>query len=85
MLYSSWGATRKIDGDKGGAHGDKEGEFDSSHIVMKRWAEFERERRWKAHAPPRVTAAEHLAQGDHVRSRPSLEYSKFFKAILFVF
>ncbi|KAJ7222578.1 glycosyltransferase family 2 protein [Mycena pura] len=42
----SWGQTRKVAGDK--AHtGDKEGEFDSTHIVMKRWAEFERERRWK--------------------------------------
>jgi hypothetical protein len=44
----SWGETRKVQGDKGGSHGDKEGEFDSSHIVMKRWAEFERERRWKS-------------------------------------
>ena len=46
----SWGQTRQVAGEKasGGNHGDKEGEFDSSHIVMKRWAEFERERRWKA-------------------------------------
>lgn len=44
----SWGQTRKVVGDKTGAHGDKEGEFDSTHIVMKRWAEFERERRWKS-------------------------------------
>ncbi|KAG7099987.1 hypothetical protein E1B28_001780 [Marasmius oreades] len=44
----SWGQTRKVAGDKGGNHGDKEGEFDSSHIIMKRWAEFERERRWKS-------------------------------------
>jgi chitin synthase len=43
----SWGQTRRVSGDKGGNHGDKEGEFDSSHIVMKRWAEFERERRWR--------------------------------------
>lgn len=43
----SWGQTRQVAGDKGGNHGDKEGEFDSSHIVMKRWAEFERDRRWK--------------------------------------
>ncbi|KAI0931177.1 hypothetical protein AcW1_001351 [Taiwanofungus camphoratus] len=44
----SWGQTRRVaGGDKGANHGDKEGEFDSSHIVMKRWAEFERERRWK--------------------------------------
>lgn len=44
----SWGQTRKVAGDKGGGHGDKEGEFDSTHIVMKKWAEFERERRWKS-------------------------------------
>ena len=44
----SWGQTRKIIGDQDkGNHGDKEGEFDSKHIVMKRWGEFERERRWK--------------------------------------
>lgn len=43
----SWGQTRKVVGEKEGGHGDKEGEFDSSHIVMKRWAEFERDRRWK--------------------------------------
>ncbi|OAV99384.1 hypothetical protein, variant [Puccinia triticina 1-1 BBBD Race 1] len=44
----TWGETRKIDGAKEKAHGDKEGEFDSSHITMKRWVEFERERRWKS-------------------------------------
>ncbi|KAI0814846.1 chitin synthase-domain-containing protein [Irpex lacteus] len=45
----SWGQTRQVAGDKAeGNHGDKEGEFDSTHIVMKRWAEFERERRWKS-------------------------------------
>ncbi|KAJ3853954.1 glycosyltransferase family 2 protein [Lentinula lateritia] len=44
----SWGQTRMVSGDKGGNHGDKEGEFDSTHIVMKKWAEFERERRWKS-------------------------------------
>lgn len=44
----SWGETRKIQGEtKEQSHGDKEGVFDSSHIVMKRWIEFERERRWR--------------------------------------
>ncbi|WOO78852.1 Chitin synthase 3 [Vanrija pseudolonga] len=45
----SWGETRKVAGEgKGDAsHGDKEGTFDSSNIVMKRWIEFERERRWR--------------------------------------
>ncbi|WFD36125.1 chitin synthase [Malassezia cuniculi] len=45
----SWGATRIVQGEKKGeSHGDAEGQFDSSHIVMKRWIEFERERRWRA-------------------------------------
>jgi len=45
----SWGQTRKIEGEaKGAVHGDKDGEFDSSSITMKRWSEWERERRWKS-------------------------------------
>lgn len=46
----SWGETRKVQGEEGkkdAGHGDKEGHFDSSNIVMKRWIEFERERRWR--------------------------------------
>lgn len=44
----SWGDTRKTAGDsKKGGH-DDEGEFDSSKITMKRWAEFEREKRTKS-------------------------------------
>ncbi|KAI8393356.1 chitin synthase-domain-containing protein [Radiomyces spectabilis] len=42
----SWGDTRKIAGaGKESGHGDKEGEFDSSRIVMKKWSEYEKERR----------------------------------------
>lgn len=45
----SWGDTRKSEGDtKKGGHGEHEGEFDSSQINMKRWAEFERDRRGKS-------------------------------------
>ncbi|UZJ55427.1 hypothetical protein CBS101457_004747 [Exobasidium rhododendri] len=45
----SWGATRVVQGDKKeGNHGDAEGKFDPSNIIMKRWAEFERERRWRS-------------------------------------
>jgi chitin synthase len=44
----TWGETRKIVGEaKEEAHGGKQGEFNSRDIVMKRWVEFERERRWK--------------------------------------
>lgn len=42
----SWGDTRKTDGEKTKKAGiEYEGEFDSSKITMKRWAEFERDRR----------------------------------------
>ncbi|KAG0206553.1 Chitin synthase, class 3 [Mortierella sp. GBA30] len=45
----SWGQTRMVAGEvAGGDHGGKEGQFDSSHITMKRWGEWERERRQKA-------------------------------------
>ncbi|PVV02664.1 hypothetical protein BB560_002876 [Smittium megazygosporum] len=42
----SWGETRKVEGEgKGAGHGAAEGEFDSSNIVMKRWCDFESEKR----------------------------------------
>ena len=45
----SWGDTRKTDGEKTKKAGiEYEGEFDSSKITMKRWAEFEREKRTKS-------------------------------------
>ena len=44
----SWGDTRKTAGEKTKKAGiEYEGEFDSSKITMKRWAEFERDRRVK--------------------------------------
>jgi chitin synthase len=44
----SWGDTRKTAGEKTKKAGiEYEGEFDSSKITMKRWAEFERDRRTK--------------------------------------
>lgn len=47
----SWGDTRQTAGavagaDKGGH--DADGEFDSSKITMKRWGDFEQERRFRA-------------------------------------
>ncbi|KAG0019512.1 Chitin synthase, class 3 [Entomortierella chlamydospora] len=45
----SWGQTRMVAGEVAGEdHGGKEGQFDSSHIIMKRWGEWEKERRQKA-------------------------------------
>lgn len=40
----SWGETRTVSGDKTGEHGDADGTFDSSKILMKRWREWEQER-----------------------------------------
>ncbi|KAI0830869.1 glycosyltransferase family 2 protein [Trametes gibbosa] len=64
----SWGQTRQIAGEKKENHGDKEGEFDSSHIVMKRWAEFERERRWKSGTQSRDSAAYDARSGSPKRA-----------------
>lgn len=46
----SWGETRKTDGEakKGASGHETQGEFDSSKITMKRWAEFERDKRSKS-------------------------------------
>lgn len=41
----SWGETRTVAGGDKGIHGGNEGVFDSSNIVMKRWKDYERERR----------------------------------------
>jgi len=61
----SWGQTRVVAGEEeGGNHGDKEGEFDSTHIVMKRWAEFERERRWRNGNQSRDSYYDHSPKRD---------------------
>lgn len=41
----SWGETRTVAGGDKGDHSAVEGKFDSSKIAMKRWREWERERR----------------------------------------
>lgn len=47
----SWGETRKTAGEKTKKAGiEYEGEFDSSKITMKRWGEFEKERRLRSQA-----------------------------------
>lgn len=58
----SWGETRKVEGSgKDTNHGDKEGEFDSSKIVMRKWSEYERARKYRA--------AQQQQQGHHFPSR----------------
>ncbi|KAJ1743123.1 Chitin synthase, class 3 [Coemansia sp. RSA 1821] len=47
----SWGQTRMVHGEgKDKGHGGKDGEFDSTQIVMKRWCDFEAEKRRKTQA-----------------------------------
>ncbi|GAA5947879.1 hypothetical protein JCM3765_001125 [Sporobolomyces pararoseus] len=73
----SWGATRQVAGEvKGGdAHGAKEGTFDSSHITMKRWADWERDRRYRNGTQSRDSGA----YGDvHRGSRYSLNSSETY-------
>ncbi|KAL1311693.1 hypothetical protein AAFC00_001795 [Neodothiora populina] len=72
----SWGDTRKTAGEtgKGGGHGDPEGEFDSSKITMKRWADFEHERRMKE-------GSQGWAQGgsaQHTRRPSNLGYESHY-------
>ncbi|KAH9452711.1 hypothetical protein Pst134EB_016664 [Puccinia striiformis f. sp. tritici] len=71
----TWGETRKIEGAKETAHGDKEGEFDSSNITMKRWAEFDRERRWKTEQSTVGTLTETAYRGGTPLAPPSGRYS----------
>ncbi|KAA1066436.1 Chitin synthase, class 3 [Puccinia graminis f. sp. tritici] len=71
----TWGETRKIEGAKEKAHGDKEGEFDSSHITMKRWVEFERERRWRTEQLAAGTLNDNGSRNGTTLAPPSGRYS----------
>ena len=67
----SWGDTRQTAGavkgaDKAG-HGD-EGEFDSSQITMKRWVDFEQERRLRTTAGSYHQPGSGAASGGGYRS-----------------
>ncbi|KAI9259804.1 chitin synthase [Helicostylum pulchrum] len=59
----TWGETRKVEGAESKEnHGDKEGEFDSSQIVMKKWSEYEKERKQReSDERSRVMVQQHLA------------------------
>ncbi|KAJ2158929.1 Chitin synthase, class 3 [Coemansia sp. RSA 552] len=75
----SWGQTRMVQGEgKDKGHGDKDGEFDSTQIVMKRWCDFEAEKRRKTQAilgsVPSLAA---LASTQHV-DMPSPRQSRMF-------
>lgn len=80
----SWGQTRKIVGDDGKVHGDKDGVFDSSHIVMKRWADFERDRRYKSGGASRDSAFD-LLRRESPRRQGSNRYSVVSVRLTLVF
>uniref|UniRef100_V5EKX4 chitin synthase n=2 Tax=Kalmanozyma brasiliensis (strain GHG001) TaxID=1365824 RepID=V5EKX4_KALBG len=72
----SWGATRVVQGDnKKDNHGDADGKFDPSHIVMKRWAEFERERRWKSGTHSRDSTYDIVQRSGSPERASSMRYS----------
>lgn len=67
----SWGETRKVgDGDKS-AHGEIEGLFDSSHIVMKRWRDYERDRKYEE----REGGRQHYEENDHKLALPNATWN----------
>ncbi|OAP63942.1 hypothetical protein AYL99_03169 [Fonsecaea erecta] len=78
----SWGDTRKTAGEtkKSGGHGEAEGEFDSSKILMKRWGDFERERRaqatgtgWAQHSLAPTSAKAATVTSDYASSHGGFE------------
>ncbi|KAL1921203.1 uncharacterized protein VTP21DRAFT_10919 [Calcarisporiella thermophila] len=71
----TWGQTRRVAGERRARGEEEEGEFDSSQIVMKRWAEFERERRMREAFARRGLgeASWGAAGGDHYRNGSEVE------------
>jgi chitin synthase len=64
----SWGKTRLIAGEKkGDGHGMKQGRFDSTGIVHRRWIEYERDQRRGIAVPPRAA----LEDNQEIRPRSS--------------
>jgi chitin synthase len=73
----SWGDTRKTAGEKTKKAGiEYEGEFDSSKITMKRWAEFERDRRMKDQ--PMWGSRESVAGGGAWSTTPDMPYRQAY-------
>ncbi|KAI9496149.1 chitin synthase-domain-containing protein [Zychaea mexicana] len=84
----TWGETRKVEGSgKDEAHGDKEGEFDSSKITMKRWNEYERVRKIReAQEKQRRLAAQRYNNSNnrysYYPSRPSSPPRNFLPPVM---
>ncbi|POG73526.1 glycosyltransferase family 2 protein [Rhizophagus irregularis DAOM 181602=DAOM 197198] len=80
----SWGQTRKVEGEEAGKdHSRKEGEFDSTQIVMKRWAEWEREKQYKTRGSissiqQHISSAPLSSEEGYSNSRPGSEKSSYY-------
>lgn len=75
-LLDCRGQTRKIVGEAAEtSHGDKDGDFDSSHIVMKRWADFERDRRYRSGNHSRDSTFESVVRSGSPHRETSNRYS----------
>lgn len=67
----SWGETRTVaGGDKGQDHGGTEGVFDASKIKMRRWREWERERRSAEYVPVGGEAGAGVGADDSLNASP---------------
>lgn len=81
----SWGDTRRMEGEKKGAgkggH-DHDGEFDSSKITMKRWGDFEQERRLRGPASSSTRDFGYAGAGarrGHERHPSGLQYEEKYQ------
>ncbi|KAI8854469.1 chitin synthase-domain-containing protein [Chytridium lagenaria] len=54
----SWGETRKVEGEgKNDHHGEKEGRFDPTAVELRKWEDWERERRARLNGNPSLGSA----------------------------
>ncbi|PRT56197.1 Chitin synthase 3 [Wickerhamiella sorbophila] len=67
----SWGETRTIEGGDKGGHDEVNGEFDASHIQMKRWREFQETRATQAYDPYGTGAKSSLDTYSQLDTTPS--------------
>lgn len=75
----SWGDTRQTAGETGkGGHDDAEGEFDSSKITMKRWVDFEHDRRMKASSQGWSQGSTTYGASAHGRHPSNLGYESHY-------
>ncbi|KAI9322811.1 chitin synthase-domain-containing protein [Dichotomocladium elegans] len=73
----TWGETRRVSGSNGkddGNHGDKEGEFDSSKIVMRKWSEYERARKYRVAQQMREQREKLLQERNRLKLVPQEEW-----------